>query len=131
VVYPNLFLAVNDFVAFRGTSEELAIGISILFTTAGAVDLVGVADGDGVGVCDAEGDGAGIVFPESHARTVLPFDFVLMQVYSLPLYVVFCPRNLHLTGGVVAASAGKAIAATVEINPTLRILREIGFTRQR
>ena len=58
----------------------MAIGISILFTVAGAVDLVGVAEGDGVGVCDAEGVGAGIVFPESHARTVLPFDFVLIQV---------------------------------------------------
>ena len=73
-------MAVNDFVELFGTSEELAIGISILFTVAGAVDLVGVAEGDGVGVCDAEGVGAGIVFPESHARTVLPFDFVLIQV---------------------------------------------------
>ena len=70
----------KDFVELLGTSEELATGMSILFTVAGAVDLVGVAEGDGVGVCDAEGVGAGIVFPESHARTVLPFDFVLMQV---------------------------------------------------
>jgi hypothetical protein len=49
VVYPKRFLAVNDFVAFIGTSEELATGISILFTTPGAVDLVGVAEGDAVG----------------------------------------------------------------------------------
>ena len=58
----------------------MATGISILFTVAGAVDLEGVAEGDGVGVCDAEGAGVGIFFPESHARTVLPFDFVLIQV---------------------------------------------------
>jgi len=61
---------VKDFVELLGTSEELATGMSILFTVAGAVDLVGVAEGVGVG----------IVFPESHARTVLPFDFVLIQV---------------------------------------------------
>jgi len=67
------------------TSEEFAKGISILLITAGVVDFVGVAEGDGVGVWVAEGDGVAITFPESHARTVLPLDFDLMQVYSFPL----------------------------------------------
>jgi hypothetical protein len=73
-------LAENDFVEFIGTSEEFAKGISILFTTAGAVDFVGVGVAEGDGVWVAEGDGAAITFPESHARTVLPLDFDLMQV---------------------------------------------------
>jgi hypothetical protein len=73
-------LAVKDFVEFIGTSEEFAKGMSILFTTTGAVDFVGVAEGEGVEVWVAEGDGVAITFPESHARTVLPLDFDLIQV---------------------------------------------------
>jgi len=52
----------------------------MLFIVAGVVDFDGVAEGDGVGVWVAEGDGVAITFPESHARTVLPLDFDLMQV---------------------------------------------------
>jgi hypothetical protein len=63
-----------------GTSEEFAKRISMLFIVAGVVDFDGVAEGDGVGVWVAEGDGVAITFPESHARTVLPLDFDLMQV---------------------------------------------------
>ena len=70
----------KDFVELLATSEDFAMGISILLTTTGAADCVAVAEGVGDGVCDAEGVGVGIVFPESHARTVLPFDFVLIQV---------------------------------------------------
>jgi hypothetical protein len=51
-----------------------------------------------------------------------------MQVKSLPLKVVVWPSTRHLIGGVVAPSAGKAIVARVEMNPKLRIRREIGFT---
>jgi hypothetical protein len=73
-------LAVNDFAELLGSSEDLATGISILFTTTGAADCVAVAEGVGDGVGEAEGVGAGINFPESHASTVLPFDLALMQV---------------------------------------------------
>jgi hypothetical protein len=72
-------LAVNDLVEFAGTSEDLAIAMSILLTM-GAADCVAVADGMGDGVGEAEGVEAGINFPESQARTVLPLLFVLMQV---------------------------------------------------
>jgi len=72
-------LAVNDLVEFAGTSEDLAIAMSILLTM-GVADCVAVADGMGDGVGEAEGVEAGINFPESQARTVLPLLFVLMQV---------------------------------------------------
>jgi hypothetical protein len=71
---------VKDFVELLATSEDFAMGISILLTTTGAADCVAVAEGVGDGEGDGEGAGAGIIFPESHARTVLPFDFVLIQV---------------------------------------------------
>jgi hypothetical protein len=73
-------LAVNDFVELLGRSEDLAIGISILFTTTGAAVCVAVADGVGDGVGEAEGVEAGINFPESQARMVFPLLLALMQV---------------------------------------------------
>jgi len=73
-------LAVNDYVELLGRSEDLAMGISILFTTTGAADCVAVAEGVGDGVGEAEGVGAGINFPESQVRTVFPLLLALMQV---------------------------------------------------
>jgi hypothetical protein len=81
---PKRFLAVKNFVEFSGTSEDLARGISIDFTTTGSGlavgELEGVGVGDVVGVCDALGVGAGITFPEFHVRIVFPLLFPLMQV---------------------------------------------------
>jgi hypothetical protein len=62
------------------TSEDFAMGISILLTTTGAADCVAVAEGVGDGVGEAEGVGAGINFPESQVRTVFPLLLALMQV---------------------------------------------------
>jgi hypothetical protein len=86
---PKRFLAVKNFVELSGTSEDLARGISIAFTTTGSglavgeLEGVGVGDvvgvGEVVGVCDALGVGA-ITFPEFHIRIVFPLLFPLMQV---------------------------------------------------
>jgi hypothetical protein len=85
---PKRFFAVNILVEFSGTSEDLARGISMAFTTTGSgltvgeLEDVGVADA--VGVCDGLGvgadAGAGITFPEFHVRMVFPLLFPLMQV---------------------------------------------------
>ena len=81
---PLRFFAVNDLVELLGTSEDLAIGISILFTITGSGEIVGELEGDGVDVavgdCDALGEVVGITLPESHIRIVLPLLFPLMQV---------------------------------------------------
>ncbi len=81
---PLRFFAVNDFEELLGTSEDLAIGISIFLAITGSREIAGEAEGDGVdigvGDCDAIGEVAGIVFPESHIRIVLPLLFPLMQV---------------------------------------------------
>jgi hypothetical protein len=75
---------VKKFVEFSGTSEDLARGISIDFTTTGSGlavgELAGVGVGDAVGDCDALGVGAGITFPEFHVRMVFPLLFPLMHV---------------------------------------------------
>jgi hypothetical protein len=90
VSLPKRFLAVKNFVEFSGTSEDLARGISIAFTTTGSglavgeLEGVGVGDvvgvGEAVGVCDALGVGAGITFPEFHVRIVFPLLFPLIHV---------------------------------------------------
>jgi hypothetical protein len=89
VLLPNRFFAVNIFVELFGTSDDCAIGISILFTTTGSGVLLGVdegvARGEGVALCVAVGDGAGITFPESQVMVVLPLLFTLIHVKTLPL----------------------------------------------
>ena len=45
MVFPWRFFAVKDFVELCGTSEDLAIGISILFTTTGSETLLGEGEG--------------------------------------------------------------------------------------
>jgi hypothetical protein len=87
---PKRFFAVNIFVEFSGTSEDLVSGISTGFTTIGSgltvgeLEGVGIADavgvGEAVGVCDALGVGVGITFPEFHVRMVFPLLFPLMHV---------------------------------------------------
>ena len=81
---PLRFFAVNDLVELLGTSEDLAIGISIFFTITGSGEIVGELEGDGVdigvGDCDAIGEVAGMVLPESHTRIVFPLLFPLIQV---------------------------------------------------
>ena len=79
MLFPWRFFATKDLVELFGTSKDLAIGISIFLTTTGA-DEVCVALEVGVGVDLEVAAAAGIIFPESQARTVLPFDLVLMQV---------------------------------------------------
>ena len=104
--------------------------MSVFFTTTGSGDLLAEGVGDGVAVADSDevGEGEGIIFPESQAKTFLPLLLTLMQVKSLPLYVVVCPSTRHFIGGVLAANAGKAIMARIVMNPKPRIRREIGFT---
>ena len=81
---PLLFFATNDLVELVGTSEDLAIGISILFAITGSREVVGELVGDGVDatdeLCDAAGEATGIGIPESHIKIVLPLLFPLMQV---------------------------------------------------
>jgi hypothetical protein len=67
-----------------GTSEDLAIGMSVFFGTTGSREIVGELEGEGVevvvGTGDALGEAVGIIFPESHIRIVFPLLFPLMQV---------------------------------------------------
>jgi len=81
---PLLFFAKNDLVELVGTSEDLAIGISILFAITGSREVLGELEGDGADaadeLCDAAGEATGIGFPESHIKIVLPLLFPLMQV---------------------------------------------------
>jgi len=81
---PLLFVATNDLVELAGTSEDLAIGISILFAITGSREVVGELVGDGADtadeLCDVAGEATGIGFPESHIKIVLPLFFPLMQV---------------------------------------------------
>ena len=79
MLFPCRFFATKDLVELFGTSEDFAIGISIFLTTTG-VGAVCVGLAVGVGVELEVAAAAGITFPESQARTVLPFDLVLMQV---------------------------------------------------
>ena len=125
--FPLLFFAVKDCVELVGTSEDLAIGISLFFTVTGSGETVGELEGEGVGVCDVLGEDTGMTFPESHFRIVFPLLFPLMQVYSFPLKVVFWPRKRHLAVGVGLAKAGNAIEARAEMTPKPRIRLEIGF----
>lgn len=127
VSFPLLFFAMKDCVELTGTSEDLAIGISLFFTITGSGETVGELEGEGVGVCDVLGEDTGMTFPESHFRIVFPLLLPLMQVYSFPLKVVFWPRKRHLAVGVGLAKAGDAIEARAEINPKPRIRLEIGF----
>jgi hypothetical protein len=117
----------KDSVELTGTSEDLAIGISLFFTITGSGETVGELAGEGVGVCDVLGEATGIIFPESHFRIVFPLLFPLMQVYSLPLRVVFWPRKRHLAVGAGLAKTGDAIEARAEMTPKPRIRLEIGF----
>ena len=127
VSLPLLFFAMKDCVELTGTSEDLAIGISLFFTITGSGETVGELEGEGVGVCDVLGEATGMIFPESHFIIVFPLLFPLMQVYSFPLKVVFWPRKRHLAVGVESAKAGNAIDTSAEITPKPRIRREIRF----
>ena len=127
VSFPLLFFAVKDCVELVGTSEDLPIGISLLFTITGSGETVCELEGEGVGVCDVLGEATGMTFPESHFRIVFPLLFPLMQVYSFPLKVVFWPRKRHLAVGAGLAKAGNAIEARAEMTPKPRIRLEIGF----
>jgi hypothetical protein len=127
VSFPLLFFAVKDSVELTGTSEDLAIGISLFFTITGSGETVGELEGEGVGLCDVLGEAAGMTFPESHFRIVFPLLFPLMQVYSFPLKVVFWPRKRHLAVGAGLAKAVDAIEARAEMTPKPRIRLEIGF----
>ena len=89
VSLPLLFFAMKDCVELTGTSEDLAIGISLFFTITGSGETVGELEGEGVGVCDVLGEATGMIFPESHFIIVFPLLFPLMQVYSFPVKVVF------------------------------------------
>jgi hypothetical protein len=120
----------KDSVELTGTSEDLAIGISLFFTITGSGETVGELEGEGVGVCDVLGEAAGMTFPESHFRIVFPLLFPLMQVYSFPLKVVFWPRKRHLAVGAGLAKAGIAIEARAEMTPKPRIRLEIGVIGQ-
>jgi len=126
VSFPLLFFAMKDSVELTGTSEDLAIGISLFFTITGSGETVGELEGEGVGLCDVLGEDTGMTFPESHFRIVFPLLLPLMQVYSFPLKVVFWPRKRHLAVGVGLAKAGDAIEARAEMTPKPRIRLEIG-----
>ncbi len=117
----------KDSVELTGTSEDLAIGISLFFTITGSGETVCELEGEGVGVCDVLGEATGMTFPESHFRIVFPLLFPLMQVYSFPLKVVFWPRKRHLAVGAGLAKAGDAIEARAEMTPKPRIRLEIRF----
>ena len=124
---PLLFFAVKDCVELTGTSEDLAIRISLFFTITGSGETVGELEGGGVGLCDVLGEDTGIIFPESHFRIVFPLLFPLMQVYSFPLKVVFWPRKRHLAVGAGLAKAGNTKEARADMTPKPRIRLEIGF----
>jgi len=125
VSFPLPFFAVKACVELTGTSEDLAIGISLFYARTGSGESVGELEG--AGVCDVLGEDTGIIFPESHFRIDFPLLFPLMQVYSFPLKVVFWPRKRHLAVGVGLAKAGNAIEARAEMTPKPRIRLEIGF----
>lgn len=130
VSFPLLFFAVKDCVELVGTSEDLAIGISLFFTITGSGETVGELEGKGVGVCDVLGEDTGMTFPESHFRTAFPLLFPLMQVYSFPLKVVFWPRKRHLAVGVGLAKVGDVMEARDEMTPRPIIRLEIGLIRE-
>jgi len=130
VSFPLLFFAVKDCVELVGTSEDLPIGISLLFTITGSGETVCELEGEGVGVCDVLGEATGMTFPESHFRIVFPLLFPLMQVYSFPLKVVFWPRKRHLAVGVGLAKVGDVMEARDEMTPRPIIRLEIGLIRE-
>ncbi len=120
----------KDSVELTGTSEDLAIGISLFFTITGSGETVCELEGEGVGVCDVLGEATGMTFPESHFKIVFPLLFPLMQVYSFPLKVVFWPRKRHLAVGVGLAKAGDVMEARDEMTPRPIIRLEIGLIRE-
>jgi len=123
VLFPCRFFATKDLVVLFGTSEDLAIGISIFFTTTGLEEGVG-AD-DGVEDCETDGVGVAMAFPESHTSAVLPLILPFTQVKSFPLYVVVWPKWRQAIVGLVAPNAGNTDDRIVEINPSPIMRREI------